>query len=248
MGMLQASSFNVRPTPGAHQFLVKAGRERPRRIDSCATKKLNPENSVAQPKVASDWAIVQQAIAGGADAQENLFARHTRRLYRAAFAVLRNKEDAEDALQDGLCQAYTNLRSFQGRSSFSSWLTRIVINAALMIRRKSNVHCVASLDEIQENHPEQLPYGAIDRRPDPEKLFAEIEMIALIEDQIRQLPPLMQIAFRLRASNGLSSTESSKALNIRTSAFKSRILRARQKLAAGLQQSLEMGQGVRGFH
>ena len=245
MGMMQASSLNVRPTPGARRFLVKVGRARLRRIDSRAAK-LNPESSAAQPKVASDWAIVQQAIAGDSDAQENLFARHTGRLYRAAYVVLRNKEDAEDALQDGLCQAYTNLRSFQGRSSFSSWLTRVVINAALMIRRKNNVHPVASLDEMQENYPEQLPRGAIDRRPDPEKLFAEMEMTALLEDQIRQLPSPMQIAFRLRTANGLSSTESSNALGIRASAFKSRILRARRKLASGLQQSLVMGQGMRG--
>jgi RNA polymerase sigma-70 factor (ECF subfamily) len=245
--MLQASSFNVRPTGGAHQLLVKARRARPRSVDSSAPRHLSSDQTVASRDMRSDWAVVQQAIAGNVDAQENLFARHTGRLYRAAFAVLRNKEDTEDALQDGLCQAYTSLRSFQGRSAFSSWLTRIVINAALMIRRKNNVHPVASLDEMQEINPEQLPHGAIDRRPDPEKLFAEIEMTTLIEVQIRQLPPLMQIAFRLRAANGLTSTESSKALGIRASAFKSRILRARQKLAGGLQQSLVTGQGMRGF-
>ena len=242
--MLQASSFNVRPTGGAPQFLVKVRRTRPRSVDSCPPRHLSPDQTVASPDLRSDWAIVQQAIAGNADAQENLFARHTGRLYRAAFAVLRNKEDAEDALQDGLCQAYTSLRSFQGRSAFSSWLTRIVINAALMIRRKNNVRPVASLDEMQEINPEQLPHGAIDRRPDPEQVFAETEMNTLLEEQIRQLPPPMQIAFRLRAANGLSSMESSKALGIRESAFKSRILRARRKLACGLQRSLEMSAGT----
>lgn len=68
----------------------------------------------------TEWAIVQKAIAGDTEAQERLFARHRPRLYRTAVALLRNKEDAEDAVQDGLCKAYTNLRSFQGRSSFST--------------------------------------------------------------------------------------------------------------------------------
>jgi RNA polymerase sigma-70 factor (ECF subfamily) len=58
-----------------------------------------------------ELAVVQQAIAGNADAQDYLFASHAGRLYRTAFAVLHNKEDAEDALQDGMCKAYTSLRS-----------------------------------------------------------------------------------------------------------------------------------------
>ena len=60
------------------------------------------------------------------------------RLQRTALAILRNKEDAEDAVQDALCRAYIRLQSFQGKSSLSTWLTRIVINSALMIRRRRN--------------------------------------------------------------------------------------------------------------
>jgi RNA polymerase sigma factor (sigma-70 family) len=101
-----------------------------------------------------EWGVVQQAIAGNVDAQERLFAPHTGRLYRTTFAVLRNEEDAEDALQDGLFKAYTSLRSFQGRSSFSTWLTRIVINSALMTLRRKSGHPEASLDEILHTQPE----------------------------------------------------------------------------------------------
>jgi len=181
-----------------------------------------------------DWALVQQAIAGNGEAQEHLFAPHTRRLYRVVFSMLHNKEDAEDALQDGLCKAYTSLRSFQGRSSFSTWLTRIVINSALMSRRRKSAHPEASLDEILDSRPEKLPYGVVDTRPDPEELYATIEINALVEERLHQFPAALQTAFRLHAINGLSGPESSKAIGISPSAFKSRIFRARGKLASQL--------------
>ena len=141
-----------------------------------------------------EWAVVQQAIAGNADAQERLFARHTRRLYRTVFALLNNKEDAEDALQEGLCKAFTSLRSFEGRSSFSTWLTRIVINSALMARRRKNAHPEASLDEMLDNQPKQMPREVVDPRPDPEKLYAETELNARVEEHVSQLPPALQAA------------------------------------------------------
>ena len=238
MGMLQASSLNVRPRAGARQFLVKVRRERRRRIDSRASRQLNPETSVPARDMGKDWAVIQQAIAGNADAHEHLFTHQTGRLYRAASARLHNKEDAEDALQDGLCKAYTSLRSFQGRSSFSSWLTRIVINAALMAHRKRKAHPESSLDEILNNQPERLPRGMVDARPDPEKTCAAIEINGLVEQHVRKLQPELQEAYRLHAIKGLPATESCRLLGIPASAFKSRVFRARRKLAGGLQQSV----------
>jgi RNA polymerase sigma-70 factor, ECF subfamily len=235
--MLQASSSNFRPAAGAPHLRAIARRARPGRIDSRASRRANPHGTATPLGMGKEWAVIQQAIAGNADAQEHLFARHKDRLYRTAFSMLRNKEDAEDAMQDGLCKAYTNLRSFQGRSSFSTWLTRTVINAALMTRRKNNAHPEASDDEILESQPKQLPNGLIDVRPDPEKLCAAIEMNALVEEHARQLPSLLQTAFRLRATSGLSTRESSQALGIEAGAFKSRISRARRKLACALRQT-----------
>src|SRR5215467_2447608 len=75
---------------------------------------------------------------GDHQAVETLFRRYQRPLFQTALRVLGNTEDAEDALQDGLLSAYRNLKRFEGRSQFSTWLTRIVINAALMRRRPRN--------------------------------------------------------------------------------------------------------------
>lgn len=235
--MLQASSFNVRPAGDAAQVGAIARKGRPGRIHLLASKRANSAETVTPCVACKEWAAVQQAIAGNADAQEHLFARHKDRLYRTAFSVLRNKEDAEDALQDGLCKAYTSLRSFQGRSSFSTWLTRIVINTALMTRRKNRAHPEACLDEILESKPKRLPNGLIDVRPDPEELCAATELNALVEEHSHQLSPRLRATFRLRVGRGLSARESSQVLGIPTGAVKSRFSRARQKLACALQRA-----------
>jgi RNA polymerase sigma factor (sigma-70 family) len=244
MELSQAYSSNVRPLIGAPQFLVKPRRARLGGIDSRATKQVGSREVAVPLGMSKEWAIVQQAIAGNTDAQETLFANHANRLFRTAFAVLRNKEDAEDAVQDGLCKAYTSLRFFQGRSSFSTWLTRIIINSALMTRRKKSLHPEASLDEILDCQPEKWPHGIVDPRPDPEKIYAESEIDALIEEQVRQLPPALQAAFRLRAIYGLSAKQAGQELGIQASAVKSQIFRARRRLTSGLRQSLEIKAGA----
>lgn len=240
MELSQAYSSNVRPPIGAPQFFVKPRRARLGRIDSRATKRVESREVAAPLEMSKEWAVIQQAIAGNANAQEHLFSPHMGRLYRTAFGVLRNKEDAEDALQDGLCKAYTSLRSFQGRSSFYTWLTRIIINSALMTRRRKSNHPEASLDEIFNSEPEPVPHRIVDPRLDPAEICAAIEINALVEKHFCQLPLALREVFRLRVIYGLSAKESSQALGIPASAVKSRIFHARRKLASGLQQSLEI--------
>lgn len=234
--MSQAFLTNPRPTVDAGPLLVRVRRERLRSIDSRATRQQNSNRTAPLYQHNKEWALIQQAIAGNADAHEVLFARHTNRLYRIAFALLRNKEDAEDAIQDGFCKAYTSLHSFQGRSSFSTWLTRIVINAALMIRRRNNAHPEVSLDEISQYEPDGLSHTPRDARPNPEKLCALIEVNALVEKQVQKLTPGLQAAFRLRVIDGFSAAESSLTLGLPANAIKARIYQARRKLARALQR------------
>ena len=240
MGMSQACSPNIGLMAGAPPIGVKVPRGRVGRNDLPDPTPPNSNRTASPGDRGTEWVLVQQAIAGNPDAQERLFARHTRRLYRIALALLNNKEDAEDALQEGFCKAFTSLCSFQGRSSFSTWLTRIVINSALMARRRKSAHPGASLDEMLEYQPKQMPRGFVDQRPDPEKLYAETELNARVEKHVSLLPTTLQAAFQLYAINGVAGPESSKALGISPSAFKSRIFRARLKLACGLYRSLEV--------
>src|SRR5271169_662475 len=95
--------------------------------------------------------LIRAGQRGDAAAIETLFRRYHRQLFQTALRVLGNAEDAEDALQDGLLSAYRNLKRFEGRSQFSTWLTRIVINAALMKRRSAKSRPAVSLDDQRES-------------------------------------------------------------------------------------------------
>jgi RNA polymerase sigma factor (sigma-70 family) len=179
-----------------------------------------------------ELAIVKRAIAGDAEALATLFARARGRLFRTAFSVLRNKEDAEDAVQCGLLSAYTNLRSFEGRSKFSTWLTRIVVNAALVSRRRFRARPVLSLDELAAADPQ--PLSARPRRShlNPEEVCALAEMTSLLESEMSQISPLLRSTLELRYIAGLTTPEAARVLRINISAAKSRVSRARRQLAA----------------
>src|ERR1700752_1699428 len=109
---------------------------------------------------------------GDALAVETLFRLYQRPLCQTALRVLGNSEDAEDALQDGLLSAYRNLNLFEGRSQFSTWLTRIVINAALMKRRSAKSRPAVSPEETHQVDALPAAEPGADDRYKPEKLDA----------------------------------------------------------------------------
>jgi RNA polymerase sigma-70 factor (ECF subfamily) len=179
-----------------------------------------------------EWHAIQRALAGDDAALSSLFSKNKLRLYRVAFLLLRNKEDAEDALQDGLLSAYAHLHSFEGRARFSTWLTRIVCNAALMNRRRLRLHRSLSLDEILLNDAQTREAIAVDDRPDPEKVVALLEARNAVEDKMKNLSPFLRSAFYLRDIQGLSAREAAKVASVNLSAMKSRAARARRQLAS----------------
>lgn len=239
MGTRQNPLFNSQSEPGPQHIRINVLKRRIRSRESRPLTAPNPGGAAASPAVSEEWCLIQQAIGGDSCAQKQIFSCHNAKLHRTAFAILRNKEDAEDAVQDGLCKAYRKLRSFQGRSSLSTWLTRIVINSALMIRRRKNSRPEASLDDILNDQRERLHHRIVDKRPNPEQICTTTEIYGLVEEQVRQLSPGLRASVQLCDLDGLSPADSTQALGIQKSAFKSRISRARQKLADGLRQSLQ---------
>jgi len=214
-----------------------------RSAESAATnsgaRKLDSEDvKFISPARRDDWGLIRQAVVGNPEAQERLFKTHTPRLYRTVFAILRNKEDAEDTVQESWCRAYANLHSFQGRAAFSTWLTRIAINSALLHRRKKSNRVEASLNDILDTQSESLFDGTVATPPNPEQIYVKSELDALVEDQIRELPSRIQAAFRLRDIEEFSTTEAARVLGIRETALKSRVSRARTKVARGLRKRL----------
>ena len=189
----------------------------------------------------SEQKLIRSGQRGDAQAIETLFRRYHRPLFQTALRVLGNAEDAEDALQDGLLSAYRNLKRFEGRSQFSTWLTRIVINAALMKRRSAKARPAVSLDEQQ--HEDELPAAErfADDGPDPEQLYAGTEIREMINENLDELSPLLRSAFVLREVQGYSTGEAAKKLGVTENTLKARLWRARHQLAERL------GRRLRGF-
>jgi len=175
--------------------------------------------------------LIRKALQGDSDALETLFARNNRALYQTALRLLGNPQDAEDALQESLLAAYRNLRRFEGRSQFSTWLIRIVINTALMRRRSLRARPAVSLDGPPED---ELPLAErfADLGPNPEQAYARKELNEILEENLEDLPPLLRSAFLLRELQGLSTREAARTLGVTENALKARLWRARQELAA----------------
>src|SRR6201984_3406678 len=128
--------------------------------------------------------LIRAGQRGDSQAVEALFRRYQRPLFQTALRVLGNAEDAEDALQDGLLSAYRNLKRFEGRSQFSTWLTRIVINAALMKRRSAKARPAVSLDETHHEDERRATERFADDSPNPEQLYAGTEIREMINENL----------------------------------------------------------------
>ncbi len=191
--------------------------------------------------------LIRAGQRGDEQAVEALFRRYHRPLFQTALRVLGNTEDAEDALQDGLLSAYRNLGRFEGRSQFSTWLTRIVINAALMRRRSAKARPAVSLDEAPRE--EELPPAErfADDGPNPEQVFASTEIREMISENLDELSPLLRTAFVLREVQGYSTGEAAKKLGVTENTLKARLWRARHQLAERLGRRLRrMKDGMTG--
>jgi len=186
------------------------------------------------PPCVINWTHGPGFSTSNAAAFQDILAHDLDRLYRVAFRLLRNHEDAEDALQEALSKAFRRLPSFQGRSALSTWMTRIVINSALMTLRRRKSHVEFSLDEIMESQPEALALRAADKWPDPEQMCAAAQLMETMEERFLKLPARDQAAFRFAVIDGHSTKESALTFEVPAGTFKSRIHRARRKLARGM--------------
>jgi RNA polymerase sigma-70 factor, ECF subfamily len=186
----------------------------------------------------NDWQLVQRAREGDREALDVLFAEFRSRLYRTAFSVLGNHEDAEDAVQDALLWAYAGIWSFEGRSLFSSWLTRIVINAALHQRRKKRRRPMVSIHEMAVDDGQDRIRQIVDSHPDPEILCHSSELRSLVEDRLKRMPKGNRLAFRLCEIEGTSQAEAANVAGIPLATLKSRVSRARKRLAKNLGSAL----------
>jgi len=175
---------------------------------------------------------------GMVDTLQEMFLASRPKFVGIAYSILRNREDAEDAVQDAVLSAYVHVRNFEGRSAFTTWFTRIVLNAALMILRKRTNSRIGSL-------PESYTYDEIPwteripaLEPDPEMVCAEGETFQLIDALLGKMSPVLRQSFTMTYYDEMSSREACTLLGVSIGTFKSRVFRARRHLMAQAQRSL----------
>ncbi len=152
-------------------------------------------------------------------------------IYRLALKMLGNPQDAEDVLQNTFLKSLQALKTFEGRSSLSTWLYRIAVNEALMLIRKHKPQVLLSdMEGEDEEGNEFTPIEFTDWCCLPEEEFVSAESRKALDDAIQRLPEKLRVVFLLRDIEGLSIQETCEALGLSETAVKTRLLRARLRL------------------
>jgi RNA polymerase sigma-70 factor, ECF subfamily len=180
----------------------------------------------------SDQDLVVAAQSGCRTAFNELWNLYSRRIYGTIFKIVKNPQDAEDALQDSFLRAFLALESFEGRASFYTWLSRIAINSALGILRKRRCRPETSIDSTSRQDAERASEGLRDLAPDPEHTFDQQQRRAKLMQAIGKLPTNLRETVQELLAEDCSVKEVANRLNISQAAAKSRLYRARIRLSS----------------
>src|SRR6266446_5614266 len=170
-------------------------------------------NHKAEPTIAcltdpaAEQMLVVAAKNGDEQAFETLFKRHRQKILRVVLRYAHVREDAEDIVQQSFQKAFVHLCKFEGRSSFSTWLTRIAINEALMLLRRGRGLREASIDDSNANEETAPPPEIPDSRPDPEASYSQREWGRVLSSAMNELSPGIRKAIQLRELDELSIRE-----------------------------------------
>jgi len=180
---------------------------------------------------------------------EALMRRHNTRLFRVARSILKDETEAEDALQDAYVQAYRAAAQFRGDAELSTWLTRIVINQALMrLRKKKRERVVVPFrtsGAVAEERIDDMPDVKAES-PSDATLRAEVRQV--IERRIDQLPVAFRTVFVMREIEEMTVQETAECLGIPPSTVRTRLFRARALLREALERDMDSArEGVFGF-
>ncbi len=189
----------------------------------------------------SDAEFVRRIASGDHLAFEALMRKHNRVLYRTARAILRNDADAEDALQLAYLSAYRSIGGFRGESRLSTWLTRIVVNEAMMrVRHRGREAMVVPLDSVSDEEGNIMTSeGIAVAGQRPELAAMRGQMRALIERKIDALPDAFRTVFVLRALEELSVEDTAASLHIPEATVRTRFFRARSLLRESLAREMD---------
>jgi RNA polymerase sigma-70 factor (ECF subfamily) len=177
----------------------------------------------------SDDRLVEMAQAGDDESFSELTRRHRTSCTKLALSILRDRQDAEDEVQNAMWKAFEHLGQFHRDAKFSTWLNRIVVNQCLMRLRQSRRAKFVYMDDTKVGD-DALTLELPDTRKSQEKELGQSEVAAILNKEISRIPPLLRNAFLLRDIQQLSMPDVAAELGISVAAAKSRLLRARLEL------------------
>lgn len=174
--------------------------------------------------------LLRRVQAGEKKVFYELVKPYERRVYSAAFAILRNEADAEDVAQEAILKALTHIGQFRGDARFSTWLTQITVNEALMRRRRNHSEVMEPIGERQEEDGTYTPRDFADWREIPSEALERKEIRQKLAEAVAMLTQKYREVFVLRDIQHLSIEETAEALGISRASVKTRLLRARLML------------------
>jgi RNA polymerase sigma-70 factor (ECF subfamily) len=193
-------------------------------------------NQNAEPTIAfltdprAEQMLVVSAKNGDEQAFETLFKRHRQKILRVVLRYARVREDAEDIVQQSFQKAFVYLHKFEGKSSFSTWLTRIAINEALMLLRRGRTLREIPVDDSYDQGGAGSAMEIPDASPDPETSYLRQERVQILSETLGNLRPGMREAIEFRELAELSTEETARRMGVSVAAVKGRLFHARKKL------------------
>jgi len=185
---------------------------------------------IGASQTGGEASLVSDAKRGHQAAFGELCEFHARRIFHVLLRVTRNREDAEDALQDSFLSALVHLESFDGRSNFSTWLTRIAINSALMRLRKNRASREIPMDESAGSGDALSRFEPADWHPDPEDHYAQQERQRVVAGAVRDLRPNLRKVIEIRELQERSLKETAQKLGSPWQPARARLFHARAAL------------------
>lgn len=194
----------------------------------------------------SDALAVERTLAGERDAFRLLVERHSQQLFRLAFRMTGNEQDAEEVVQEAFLRAYRNLGQFGSRANFGTWAYRIAANYAIdRMRQKKKEDSRRSTPSALAEETEQDPLDLLpDERPNPDRLTVNKELRKKMQEALKNLSSAERTAFVMRHWEGCAIEEIAAVLKSTTSAAKNTVFRSVQKLRRALEPYVEVRSGV----
>lgn len=197
--------------------------------------------AVQMSAAASERSMASSIASGDATAFEGLMRQYNQRLYRLARATLRDRTEAEDALQDAYICAYRSIGSFRGEASLGTWLSRLVLNECFA-RMRRNVRRENVVPMVSASHHVETTHMIVDESDSPDNALGRGQIRELLERKVDELPENYRTVFVMRSVEELSVDETAETLGIPEETVRSRHFRAKNLLRESLARELDLAE------